>query len=154
MDVAQKIRELAEAALTDPALFVVDVVVSKHKPTKVTVILDGDKGVTIDDCSDVSRVISPQMDTLNLIDDNFQLEISTPGLDHPLKLKRQFYKNQGRGMKVHLKNKSIATGTMTAVTDDKIVLEAQVKEGKKTELKTIEIPFTEIEKALVTVSFK
>lgn len=155
MDIAQKIQELAESHLTDASHFVVDVVISKHKPHKVSVFLDGDKGITIDHCSDLSRALSEDLDKLDLIKENYMLEVGTPGLDQPLKLKRQFVKNIGRGLKVVRKDKSIWQGKLTAATDGGVTLEVEEKvKGKKTELKAVEIPFSEIEKAIVMVSFK
>ncbi len=152
MDLKEKIKELTLASLSNPAHFLVDVVVSKHKPMKFTVILDGDSGITIDDCASVSRSVNSSLESL--IEDQYSLEISTPGLDHPLKLKRQYEKNKGRKLKVHLTNKSIVLGALQQVEEEKIVIEAELKEGKKIETKAMEIPFAEIEKAFVTVSFK
>ena len=152
MDLKEKIKELTLSSLTNPAHFLVDVIVSKHKPMKFTVILDGDNGITIDDCANVSRAVNSSLESL--IEDQYALEISTPGLDHPLKLKRQFEKNKGRKLKVHLSNKSIVLGALQGVEEEKILVEAEVKEGKKMETKAMEIPFAEIEKAFVTVSFK
>jgi len=81
MDIIEKIKELANAHLKDPSHFVVDVILSKHKPYKVTVILDGDNGITIDNCSLLSRAISEDLDNIDLIRDNYTLEVGTPGLD-------------------------------------------------------------------------
>jgi ribosome maturation factor RimP len=152
MDFKEKIKELTLASLSNPAHFLVDVIVSKHKPMKFTVILDGDNGITIDDCALVSRAVNDSLESL--VEDQYALEVSTPGLDHPLKLNRQFAKNKGRKLKVHLANKSIVLGVLQQVEAEKIVIEAEVKEGKKIETKAMEIPFAEIEKAFVTVSFK
>jgi ribosome maturation factor RimP len=152
MDLREKIKELTLASLSNPAHFLVDVVVSKHKPMKFTVILDGDNGITIDDCALVSRTVNESLESL--VEDQYALEVSTPGLDHPLKLNRQYAKNKGRKLKVHLTNKSIVLGTLQQVTEDKIALDTEVKEGKRTEIKAMEVPFAEIEKAFVTVSFK
>ncbi|GHN00192.1 ribosome maturation factor RimP [Cytophagales bacterium WSM2-2] len=152
MDLKEKIKELTQESLTNPAHFLVDVVVSKHKPMKFTVILDGDNGITVDDCSNLSRLLNNSLE--NLVEEHYTLEVSTPGLDHPLKLKRQFEKNKGRKLKVHLTNKNIVLGVLQQVESEKIGIEAEVKEGKKTETKAMEIPFAEIEKAFVTVSFK
>jgi len=155
MDVVEKIKDLAQSHLKDPGHFVVDVILSKHKPYKVTVILDGDHGITIDDCSLLSRAMSEDLDTIDLIKDNYTLEVGTPGLDQPLKLKRQYARNVGRSLKVHQKDKSIVQGLLIETADDKIVMETEVKEkGKKKEFIKTEIPFSEIEKAFVMVSFK
>lgn len=156
MEIAQNIKELAESHVTDGSLFVVDVIVGKHKPYKVSVILDGDKGVTIDDCSTLSRALSEDLDKLDLIKENYTLEVGTPGLDQPLKLKRQYVKNTGRGLKVLRKDKSSVQGQLTDVTETEIVLDAEnkVKGKNKIEIRRTEIPFIEIEKAIVIVSFK
>jgi ribosome maturation factor RimP len=152
MDLKEKIKELAQTNLADSAHFIVDVIVSKHKPMKFTIILDGDKGITVDDCANLSNKLN---DTLgSLIEEQYLLEVSTPGLDHPLKLHRQFVKNVGRGLKVNTTAKKVITGKLTGAETEKIILETENKEGKKGETKLIEIPFTEIEKAFVTVSFK
>ncbi len=152
MDLKEKIIELAQASLINPAHFLVDVVVSKHKPLKFTVILDGDNGITIDDCASVSRAMNNTLESQ--VDEPYALEVSTPGLDHPLKLKRQYEKNKGRKLKVVLKDREIVLGLLKEVVEEKIILETENKEGKKIEMKMMDIPFAEIEKAFVTVSFK
>ncbi|MBL7877085.1 MAG: ribosome maturation factor RimP [Cyclobacteriaceae bacterium] len=156
MEIAQKIKELAESHLADASHFIVDAVVSKHKPHKVSVFVDGDQGVTIDHCSDLSRALSEDLDKLDLIKDNYTLEVGTPGVDHPLKLKRQYVKNINRSLKVQRIDKSSVTGKLTQVSETGLVLNAETKvKGKKTlEINSIEIPFSEIEKAIVMVSFK
>ncbi|HLZ16274.1 MAG TPA: hypothetical protein VKQ08_04515 [Cyclobacteriaceae bacterium] len=152
MDLKEKIKELAEKSLSNPAHFLVDAVVSKHKPWKFTLILDGDQGITIDDCAAVSRSINESLETE--VPDPYTLEVSTPGLDHPLKLTRQYRKNIGRGLKVVKKDKGVVNGELKEVTEEKIVVAIASGQGKKMELKNSEIPFVEIEKAFVTVSFK
>ena len=152
MDLKEKIKDLAEKSLANPTHFLVEAVVSKHKPWKFTVIVDGDQGITIDDCAGLSRALNESLESE--ISDPYTLEVSTPGLDHPLKLKRQYQKNVGRGLKVVRKDKSIITGSLKQTEEEKIVIETEIGHGKKSELKIIEIPFTEIEKAFVTVSFK
>ena len=156
MELIEKMRELAQSVLTDESHFIVDVIFSgKHGlPKKMLIIMDGDKGVTIDDCASVSRQLSAILDETNWVDDQYLLEVSTPGLDHPLKLKRQFKKNVGRSLKVHLQNKTILQGKLTAADEDKITIDEEVKEGKKIEIKPREIPYSDMEKAFVLVSFK
>lgn len=153
MDLREKITEIAQSKLTDDSQFIVDVVASsKPGSRKVVVILDGDTGVTIDDVTNLSRAISAELDEQPLIEENYTLEVGTPGLDQPLKMKRQYYKNIGRELKVHTTEKKIVQGALTAVSEERIVLD--IKEGKKKETKSTEIPFSHIEKAIVMVSFK
>ena len=155
MDLNDKVRELAQNCLVDDSQFLVEVILtSKGGPKRVLVILDGDNVVNIESCAKISRALSTALDECGLIDDNYTLEVTTAGLDHPLKLKRQYYKNVGRGFKVHTKDKVIVNGTLIEVDEQKITLNQEIKEGKKVELKRIEIPFEHIEKAFVMVSFK
>ena len=76
-------------------------------------------------------------------------------MDQPLKLKRQYAKNVGRQLKVHRKDKTIVQGLLKETDNTKVVMEVEVKEkSKKKEFTQLEIPFSEIEKAIVMVSFK
>jgi ribosome maturation factor RimP len=152
MELALKLRELAESHLVDSSHFVVDVLISKYKPTKIVVQLDGDRGISIDSCAEVSRKLSEDLETLNLIEGAYNLEVGTPGLDVPLKLKRQYYANIERSIKVQLKTKNYVEGKLLAVTEEQITIETPSKERKK-ELIKMEILFTDIEKTIVTVSF-
>jgi len=155
MDLAVEIRRLAESKLANESQFIVDVVLSSRQgPRKVLILLDGDHGVSIDDCADLSREVAKALDENDWIADNYTLEVSTAGLDHPLKSIRQYKKNIGRRVKVKLKDATPVEGTLTAADTDKIVLTEETGTGKKKETKTREILFTEIEKTLVMVSFK
>jgi ribosome maturation factor RimP len=158
MDVAGKIKELAESVLKetsdphDPGHFIVDVLyLERQRPAKVMVIVDGDNGVTIDVCANLSRKLAALMDERNVLDNAYVLEVSTPGVDHPLRLKRQYFKNAGRQFKVHLKDKSIVQGKLEEVSDEKLTIREAV-DKKQTRLR--EVLFDDIEKAFVLVSFK
>ena len=151
----ERINHLAQHALSNKAHFLVDVIVSANRgPTKITVVLDGDEGISIDDCSAVSRSISKGIEDENLIIENYTLEVTTPGLDQPLKLNRQYLKNRGRELKVHVKEKKIIEGLLKEATAEGITLEYEAKEGKKNERKMIELAYADIVKAFVKISFK
>ena len=130
----------------------VDVIVSsKRKPQKVTVIVDGDAGVSIDHCADISREISKALDESTLLTDSYVLEVTTPGLEQPLKLHRQYKKNIGRRMRIKTSEK-IVEGKLVGVSDEGITIEAG--DGKKMEKSVVELKFSEIDKSIVLVSFK
>ena len=152
MELVQKIRELAESHLVDKDHFVVDVLISKYKPTKVVVQLDGDKGISIDSCAEVSRKLSEELETLNLIEGAYNLEVGTPGLEVPLKLKRQYAANIGRRVKVQVEGNEFVEGKLLEVSEEQIILETFSKEKKK-ELIKMEVLFSDIKKTIVTVSF-
>jgi len=156
MDLTDNIRQLAEGFLKIENLFIVDVVASmKRKPGKIMVVLDGDDGVSIEDCAELSRNLSEALDSDTSVDDNYVLEVTTPGLDQPLKMKRQYKKNIGRVLKVKLIDETRPEeGKLTSVTETYITLEQKTGKGKKVEEKAMTIPFSSIDKAFVTVSFK
>jgi ribosome maturation factor RimP len=155
MEIVEKLRELTASKLNDPAHFVVDVVLSKYKPYKISVIVDGDNGITIDDCSNLSRALSEELDKIDLIQDNYTLEVGTPGLDQPLRMRRQYVKNIGRELRVKKNDKSIIQGRLISVSDNSLAIEVEKKEkGKKKELTSTEVFFSDIDKAIVMVSFK
>ena len=154
MDIGEEIKKIAINKLANESQFIVDVVVSSRKgPKKVLVLIDGDNGITIDDCAALSRELSKTFDELEWMDESYTLEVSTPGLDQPLILHRQFKKNIGRILRVKGQDE-ILEGRLKEVLEEKIVLAKKTGSGKKEEIKVIEIPFSTIEKAFVLVSFK
>jgi ribosome maturation factor RimP len=154
MDLTTEIRKMTEPQLKNDQ-FIVDIVASSRSgPKKISVILDGDSGISIDDCAEVSRQLSKHLDESSLIDDNYTLEVSTPGLDQPLKLKRQYKRNIGRKLKVKKVDQSLIEGKLSNVEEELITMTEEIGSGKKTEMREIKIPFSDIDKAFVLVSFK
>jgi len=154
MELTEQIERLASKHVKDDSQFIVEVVASlRKKPNKLIVIIDGDNGVTIDDCAELSRTLSDALDKSEVLKDPYMLEVSTPGLDHPLKLLRQYYKNKGRKVRVKHTN-GVEEGLLTNVTEKEITLQQETGKGKKKETKEIIIPFSEIDKTFVLVSFK
>jgi ribosome maturation factor RimP len=153
MDLVEEIKKIAESKLTS-SQFIVDVLISAKKgPKKVMILADGDEGFSIEDCAELSRHIGKVLDENKLIEDNYLLEVSTPGIDHPLKLKRQYHKNIGRSLKVNLADK-VVEGKLSAVSETSVTLEKTTGSGKKKEVESIEISISDIEKAFVLISFK
>src|SRR5688572_12664636 len=152
MDAAEEIRKIAEGKLKDSSQFVVDVIVSsKRKPQKVTVVVDGDAGISIDDCADISREVAKALDDSSALTDSYVIEVTTPGLDQPLKLYRQYRKNIGRRMRIKVSDK-VVEGKLVGVNDSGVTIEQG--DGKKIEKSVLELKFSEIDKSIVLVSFK
>ncbi len=145
--VIKAIWELAEGLLVnDPDNFLVDI---RIKPTNnVKLFLDGDKGVPVDRLVSFNRKLYALLETSELFPNNdFSLEVSSPGLDEPLKLHRQYLKNIGRKVEVTLLDGAVKEGTLLTVTDDSITIEETVgkkKETKQTDLKLNEIKHTKV----------
>jgi ribosome maturation factor RimP len=154
MEIAEEIRRIAEKKLIGPSQFIVNVVVSSRKvPQKVMIVVDGDNGISIDDCARISREVSKTLDDSPVLEAHYMLEVSTPGLDQPLTLKRQYKKNINRKLRVSYQNR-IVEGRLLNVTEDAITVEQETGVGKKKEVALIEIQFSEIDKSFVLVSFK
>jgi ribosome maturation factor RimP len=152
---AELIRGYLQDELNARGLFLVDVVVTPVN--KIVVYLDSVKGVTVDECRTVSRFLENRLDR-NVED--FELEVSSPGLDKPLKLPVQYEKNTGRLLDVVKYDGIKITGKLLNINQGIIELEAEVttkdsKTGKKkTEIKLQEIKLEEIKTAKVVISLK
>ncbi len=146
-------RSLEEALVEKPSLFLIDVTISDS--FKISVTLDGDSGVALQDCIDISRYIENNLDREEC---DFSLEVASAGVSSPLKNSRQYKKNIGRTLQVETQTTTIEA-KLTEANDDFIVLEWEAREpkkigkGKETVLKRQEIPYTEIKKAIVIIIF-
>ncbi len=139
----------------DPDLFLVSISVSPAKGTrKVVVSVDGDHGVPIDVCAEVSRTLAHRLEEEDIIEGKYTLEVSSPGLSQPLQLKRQYHKNVGRHVKVWLAGGKTLQGELLAVQDEQITVAATTKsKKKKADMKETIIPFDQIEKTNVLPIF-
>jgi ribosome maturation factor RimP len=144
---------LKEALMQKASLFLIDVNISPA--FKISVTIDGDNGVTLQDCIDVSRFIENNLDRE---EQDFSLEVASAGATSPLLLPRQFKKNLGRKLKVTTATEKIEAN-ITAANDEFIVLEwtarepKQVGKGKETVQKQIEIKYEDIKEAIVIITF-
>ncbi len=157
MELEQKIAEKVNELLEDESHFLVDVSLSSHRiGTKLLILLDGDEGISIQSCAKVSRGLGRWIEEEELIESSYQLEVSSPGIDRSLQSQRQYTKNIGRMVKFTDPTDITRKGLLKDVTEDGIRIEEEVKqEGKKKTVKQeVFIPFVEIKKCTVLVSFK
>jgi ribosome maturation factor RimP len=153
MNIEQRVIDLVEEKISDrPDLFLVSV--KMHVNGKLIILVDGDNGIAVGDCAAISRHVGYHLEEENVIEQAYNLEVSSPGLDTPLTLKRQYEKNVGRNVEVKLLDKK-REGKLISVNDEGIAIEEKVKEkGKKAELIESFIPFTDISETKVLISFK
>ena len=154
MTFKEQVEQLLHQSLEDkPGIFLIDLSISDSY--KIIVTLDGDNGVALQDCIDITRAIEPNLDRETI---DFALEVASVGVGSPLKLVRQYVKNIGRTLIVKLTDETIEA-ELQAADDDKITLTWQAREpkkigkGKETVTKTKEIPYQDIKQAVVTVNF-
>lgn len=150
----EKVIELLNEGLKEkPSVFLIDLTIDNSN--KIMVTLDGDNGVTLQDCIDISRAIEHNLDRE---EQDFSLEVASAGVSTPLKLERQYKKNIGRTLKVKTLSETIEA-KLEAVDETKITLTWSAREpkkigkGKETVIKKAEIPYAEIKEAIVTINF-
>lgn len=152
------VTELAEERIKDrdERLFIVELTISASNVIRLE--LDKTEGnVSIEDCMSVSRNIEHNLDRE---DADFELHVSSAGLDKPLRVHAQYVKNIGRDLDVKLKSKEKITGTLIAVDEVGVTLKREEKQAiegkKKKELVVIEnkIAFSDINEAKIVISFK
>jgi ribosome maturation factor RimP len=138
-------------------LFLVDV---KVKPgNNIKIFIDGDNGVTIDTCTQINRVLYREIEKNGLFPGgDFSLEVSSPGVDEPLKLFRQYKKNIGRRVEVVLNDESRKEGKLSEVNADEIIIEETDDKTKKKKDRNIvpqrtNILFNQIKQTKVLITF-
>jgi ribosome maturation factor RimP len=149
----QVLKLLNDALSEKQEIFLIDVTISDSY--KIIVTLDGDKGVNLQDCIYISRVIENNLDRE---EHDFSLEVASVGVGSPLKMIRQYKKNVGRTLIVKTSEEKIEAELVEA-NDEYIVLSWSAREpkkvgkGKETVQKRQEIPYLEIKEAIVTINF-
>ena len=127
----------------------------KIKPTNnFKIYVDADSGLGIEKCIKINRALYKIMEEMGMYPDgDFSLEVSSPGLDEPLKLLRQYKKNVGREVEVITIDELKTEGKLTAVTDEKITVEYSEGKGKKAVVKKDDIYFSNIKQTKVQIKF-
>ena len=125
------------------------------KPTNnIKVFLDADTGLNIDKCVKINRAMYRTIEEEGWFPDgNFSLEVSSPGIDEPLKLIRQYIKNIGRNVEITLIDETKKEGKLLAVTEETISMEYTEGKNKKAVTLTKEIPFDKIKQTTVLIAF-
>lgn len=142
-----------EALQENTELFLVELVIGTEN--KISVIIDGDKGVPLSECIRVSRAVEANLDR---DEEDFSIEVATPDIAKPIVLQRQYIKNIGRTLKVTTENEKYE-GVLEEVTDAGIVLSWETREpkeigkGKVTVEKTVTLTYEEIKETKVKILF-
>ena len=153
MSLRLKVENLLSEILDEnPSLFLIELNIGIDN--SINIILDGDNGVTLNDCIKISRFIEHQLDR---DDKDFSLEVTSSGVGNPLKNRRQFLKNIGRKLKVELLNGSSLQGLLDAADDFGFTLKWKQREpkpigkGKRTVEKKEKLSYNEVIKTIVLV---
>ena len=149
-----KVETLLKDALDErPELFLIDLSISEAN--QIRVIIDGDEGVKVQDCIDISRAIEHNLDRE---EQDFSLEVLSAGVTEPLKMVRQYQKNVGRKLKVKTSEENLE-GTLVKADEEALILQWKAREpkpvgkGKVTVQKEAVIPYNDIVEAKVMITF-
>jgi ribosome maturation factor RimP len=153
MNIEKRVRELVEEKIKDkPNLFIVEI--KMHSNGKLIILIDGDKGVGIDDCAAISRHVGFHLEEENIIETAYNLEVSSPGIDTPLVSVRQYLKNIDRNLAIKMVNGVKREGKLKGITADAVIIEEKIKEkGKKAEVVESYISIDQITETKVLISF-
>jgi len=146
----QKIQGLVEEFIKGTGLFLVTVKVSNAN--RIIVLADKNEGITIDECAAIHRHIENGLDRDK---EDFELQVSSPGLDMPFGVIEQYFKNEGKKVEVVDNEGSKFTGKLKNVTTGGFELETEKKtKGKAIELKDVSFNFEQIKSTRVILTIK
>ena len=150
-----KVIELVQSKIEGSEIFLVDV--SMGSSNDIRVLVDTIVGVSVGECADISRWLTGELD---LIDENYSLEVSSPGLGAPLVIKQQYTKNIGREIEVILNDGKKKKGALKSVLKEGITMEIVEKmisggsqKKKKNVLVSKEFAFKDIKSTKVVIKF-
>jgi ribosome maturation factor RimP len=145
----ETIQPLVEELFAGTDRFLVDVVI---QPTnRIYIYFDSDTTITISDCQEISRAIE---NNLNRDDEDYDLTVSSSGIDRPLKMLRQYRKNIGKELDVVTTEGKNIAGILIKVEEDFLELEHPVKKTKKEIMKeNTRLPISEIKIAKLVIKF-
>ena len=150
-DIKRKITELAVSVATQYAFEIVDVEFGgSSRKLLIRIFIDKENGVTLDDCGRFSRAVSALLDVEDPVPMAYVLEVSSPGLDRPLKSLKDFQRSIGKLVRIITKTRideqNVFTGRLTRVEGENIILSFDDKE--------IDVPFDQISKARLEIELK
>jgi len=143
-DIINKTEEILNDLLIDGSIYLVEVDYTKENNVfYLKVYIDTDEGITIDECSDISRKLSKKLDELDYIEDSYFLEVSSPGIDRPFKSLEDYKKNLNKKIKISLyakkDNKKIYVGELINIEDKNITIKLDDKSKREIVFKIDEI---------------
>jgi ribosome maturation factor RimP len=145
----ESIRTLIDTALEGTDKYLLDLTIKTGN--NIHIFIEGDRTINIDDCVEVSRLVEGSLD--REVED-FELHVSSAGIDQPLRLPRQFRKNVNRDLSIELAEKVIMKGTLLVAGDTNITIKPYPSKRKKDPvIESMEIAYSDIVKALIIIKF-
>jgi ribosome maturation factor RimP len=139
-------RELVEPIIDKHNAFLVDITVRGERNTKIIeMYIDTDEGINVKTINEVNKEINRRLQDVHIIDGTFRVSVSSPGLDRPLKLIRQYKKNIGRDVEIHtmIDGEQVKLSGRLLRADDSSVTVQRDKDTQQ------ELAYSEIKKAFI-----
>ncbi len=156
MNIEKRVAELVNEKIAEierPDLFLISANLQSNG--KLIILVDGDQGIGIGECAQISRYVGFKLEEEDVIKTAYNLEVSSPGIDTPLTLARQYTKNIGRTLAIKMADGTKREGKLNGLTEDALQIEEQIKQkGKKAEVIESIIPLHQITETKVVISFK
>ncbi|MCA6449243.1 MAG: ribosome maturation factor [Chitinophagaceae bacterium] len=149
----QAIEQMLNSVLAEePEYFPVSV---RIKPTNnIKVFIDGDNGITIEKCVRFNRALYKLIEESGMYPEGeFSLEVSSPGIDEPLKLHRQYTRNIGRDVEISFTDGTKKEGKLLSVAEADLIIEHTEGKGKKAVTQQLVVPFSNIQSTIVQIKF-
>jgi ribosome maturation factor RimP len=141
-----KVLDIVKDALEGTEKYLINMRITPDN--RIYVDIDGDNGITIDDCIELSRTIE---NSLNREEEDFELNVSSAGADAPLKMPRQYRRHIGREVSVETFDNGTVEGTLTSADDNQFVI--HIKGTKQVAPKDLTFAYTDIKSAKVVLKF-
>ena len=146
MDVIERVKGLIKPFLEDKGAELVDITYRRESAgMTLRLLVDKDGGITLDDCTDINGAIGNILEENDVIYEKHTIEVSSPGLDRPLKTRRDFERAIGKKIHVHtyepVNDKRDHEGTVSSVDDEKVVLDCAEIELKKISKAKLKLEF-------------
>jgi len=151
-EIQQLEKFMGEILAEEPEYFLVSL---RIKPTSnIKVFIDGDQGIAIDKCVRFNRKLYKLIEESGMYPEGeFSLELSSPGLDEPLKMHRQYVKNIGRDIEISFLDDTTKEGKLLSVTETDLIIEHTEGKGKKAVTQQLVVPFENIKSTIVQIKF-
>jgi ribosome maturation factor RimP len=153
MELKDQIRQAVEEKLAGMETYLVDV---KTSTSRIAVFVDHPSGMKLEDCAEISKHLE-SLPALQTIFETHELEVSSPGMDEPLKVQKQYQKKIGQEVSVLLKNGTRKNGTLKSAGENEFVIveKRSVKESGKKTFEMVEqiIPLEEVKETKVVFNF-
>ncbi len=152
IDVKKYVEGVLEAKLIELDAFLVDIEYIPES-SALFVAIDTDPGVTVDQCADVARFLRDKLSESPIGEYIQHIQVSSPGLDRPFKVLRQYKKNVGREVRVELIDNTVVEGILLYADPDKIVVGIEPTKSRSKEMEQTEIPFVKIKQTRLILRF-